>query len=158
MAEGPIDPSRQDFKPEDSVGFLMRRIVTYVAQEVEREMEPYGLTEAQWKPLLRLYLRQAGTVAELARCCVMDAGSMTRLLDRMEAKGLLARVRSSEDRRVVNIVLTVEGERAGEQIPAILTRVQNRVLQGFSEDEYRALQGFLRRILDNVQTGQPDNA
>ena len=97
-------------------------------------------------------------MAELARCCVMDAGSMTRLLDRMEAKGLLARVRSSEDRRVVNIVLTPEGERAGKQIPEILSRVQNRVLRGFSEDEYRALQGFLRRIFDNVQTAQPDNA
>ena len=157
-AEDPVFLSPRDFKPEESVGYMMRRIVNYVAQEVEREMEPHGLTEAQWKPLLRLYLRQAGTVAELARCCVMDAGSMTRLLDRMEAKGLLARVRSSEDRRVVNIVLTPEGERAGKQIPEILSRVQNRVLRGFSEDEYRALQGFLRRIFDNVQTAQPDNA
>ena len=147
-----------NFRPENSMGYLMRRIMGVVAQDVEREMEPFGLTDAQWKPLLRLYLRQANTVAELARCCVMDAGSMTRLLDRMEAKGLLARVRSSEDRRVVNIVLTPEGERAGEQIPEILSRVQNRVLRGFSEDEYRALQGFLRRIFDNVQTAQPDNA
>jgi len=36
--------------------------------------------------------------------------------------------------------------------------VQNRVLRGFTGDEYRALQGFLRRIFDNVQTAQPDNA
>ena len=140
-----------NFRPENSMGYLMRRIMGVIAQEVEREMEPFGLTDAQWKPLLRLYLRQANTVAELARCCEMDAGSMTRLLDRVEAKGLLRRVRSSEDRRVVNIELTPDGLAAAAQIPVILSRVQNNALRGFSETEWRSLQDFLQRIFTNVQ-------
>ena len=140
------------FRPENSMGYLMRRIMGVVAQDVEREMEPFGLTDAQWKPLLRLYLRQANTVAELARCCEMDAGSMTRLLDRVEAKGLLRRVRSSEDRRVVNIELTPDGLAAAAQIPVILSRVQNNALRGFSETEWRSLQDFLQRIFTNVKT------
>lgn len=141
-----------NFRPENSMGYLMRRIMGVIAQEVEREMEPFGLTDAQWKPLLRLYLRQANTVAELARCCEMDAGSMTRLLDRVEAKGLLRRVRSSEDRRVVNIELTPDGLAAAAQIPVILSRVQNNALRGFSETEWRSLQDFLQRIFTNVKT------
>ena len=141
-----------NFRPENSMGYLMRRIMGVVAQDVEREMEPFGLTDAQWKPLLRLYLRQANTVAELARCCEMDAGSMTRLLDRVEAKGLLRRVRSSEDRRVVNIELTPDGLAAAAQIPVILSRVQNNALRGFSETEWRSLQDFLQRIFTNVKT------
>lgn len=141
----------ENFRPENSMGYLMRRIMGVISQDVERAMEPFGLTDAQWKPLLRLYLRQAGTVAELARCCEMDAGSMTRLLDRVEAKGLLRRVRSSEDRRVVNIELTPEGLAAAAQIPVILSRVQNNALRGFSETEWRSLQDFLQRIFTNVQ-------
>ena len=141
-----------NFRPENSMGYLMRRIMGVVAQDVEREMEPFGLTDAQWKPLLRLYLRQANTVAELARCCELDAGSMTRLLDRVEAKGLLRRVRSSEDRRVVNIELTPDGLAAAAQIPVILSRVQNNALRGFSETEWRSLQDFLQRIFTNVKT------
>lgn len=141
-----------NFRPENSMGYLMRRIMGVIAQEVEREMEPFGLTDAQWKPLLRLYLRQANTVAELARCCELDAGSMTRLLDRVEAKGLLRRVRSSEDRRVVNIELTPDGLAAAAQIPVILSRVQNNALRGFSETEWRSLQDFLQRIFTNVKT------
>ena len=141
-----------NFRPENSMGYLMRRIMGVVAQDVEREMEPFGLTDAQWKPLLRLYLRQANTVAELARCCELDAGSMTRLLDRVEAKGLLRRVRSSEDRRVVNIELTPDGLAAAAQIPVILSRVQNNALRGFSETEWRSLQDFQQRIFTNVQT------
>ena len=140
-----------NFRPENSMGYFMRRIMGVFSQQVEREMEPLGLTDAQWKPLLRLHLREAGTVAELARCCDMDAGSMTRLLDRVEAKGLLRRVRSSEDRRVVNIELTPDGLAAAAQIPVILSRVQNNALRGFSEAEWRSLQGFLQRIFTNVQ-------
>nr|MBP8230534.1 MarR family transcriptional regulator [Xylophilus sp.] len=48
-----------NFRPENSMGYLMRRIMGVIAQEVEREMQPFGLTDAQWKPLLRLYLRPA---------------------------------------------------------------------------------------------------
>ena len=150
------DPSK--LVPENSVGYLMRKVMSSIRTQADAQLSLHDLTYAQWLPLFKLSLCETATVATLARDLETDPASMTRSLDRMEAKGLLARVRSSEDRRVVNIVLTPEGERAGEQIPEILLRVQNRVLRGFSEDEYRALQGFLRRIFDNVQTAQPDNA
>ena len=150
------DPSK--LVPENSVGYLMRKVMSSIRTQADAQLSLHDLTYAQWLPLFKLSLCETATVATLARDLETDPASMTRSLDRMEAKGLLARVRSSEDRRVVNIVLTPEGERAGEQIPEILSRVQNRVLRGFSEDEYRALQGFLRRIFDNVQTAQPDNA
>ena len=150
------DPSK--LVPENSVGYLMRKVMSSIRTQADAQLSLHDLTYAQWLPLFKLSLCETATVASLARDLETDPASMTRSLDRMEAKGLLARVRSSEDRRVVNIVLTPEGERAGEQIPEILSRVQNRVLRGFSEGEYRALQGFLRRIFDNVQTAQPDNA
>jgi DNA-binding MarR family transcriptional regulator len=143
------------YKPEDSVGYLMRRIITLVSQGVERELEPNGLTNAQWVPMLKLYMGLASTVAELARESDLDAGSMTRLLDRLEAKGLCRRVRSSDDRRVVNIELTEAGRIAAKEIPATLCRIQNAHLEGFSKEEWQVLKGFLRRILDNAQALQP---
>jgi DNA-binding MarR family transcriptional regulator len=128
----------------------MRRILNIVAQEVERELEPSGLTNAQWVPLLKLYMGSASTVAELARECNLDAGGMTRLLDRLEGKGLLRRIRSSEDRRVVNLELTDEGREAARQIPAVLCGVQNAHMRGFTLEEWQLLKGLLRRILDNA--------
>src|SRR5687767_12316517 len=97
--------SPQNYRTEEGVGYLMRHILNAVSLEVERELEPSGLTNAQWVPLLKLYMGSASTVAELARECRLDAGGMTRLLDRLEGKGLVRRVRSSEDRRVVNLEL-----------------------------------------------------
>lgn len=141
----------EGYKPDESVAYLMRRIISVASQRIERELEPTGLTNAQWVPLLKLYMGHASTVAELARVCELDAGSMTRLLDRLEAKQLCRRVRSSDDRRVVNLELTEAGRTAAKGIPEILCRVQNSHLSGFSTEEWQVLKGYLRRILDTAQ-------
>lgn len=144
----------EGYTPDDSIGYLMRRIISLVGQGIEREMEAAGLTNAQWVPLLKLYMGCASTVAELARECDLDAGSMTRLLDRLEAKQLCRRVRSSDDRRVVNLELTEAGRIAAQEIPAILSRVQNAHLAGFTVEEWQVLKSYLRRILETAQTLQ----
>ena len=74
---------------------------------------------------------------------------MTRLLDRLEKKGLCKRVRSTEDRRVVNIELTPEGEASIAEVPAVLADVLNAHLAGFSKSEWQALRSYLERMLAN---------
>lgn len=134
------------------MGYLMRQILSTVAHEVQRQLAPTELTNAQWVPLFKIYMGQASTVAELARACQLDAGAMTRTLDRLEAKGLCRRVRSEADRRVVNIALTDAGKEAAGEIPAVLSRVQNAHLAGFSDEEFETLKSFLRRILASAKT------
>jgi len=148
------DPA--NYQPDESVGYLMRRILNMVAAEVEHELGPSGLTNAQWIPLLKLHMGTASTVAELARESNLDAGAMTRTLDRLESKGLVKRVRSSEDRRVVNLELTPEGREAAKGIPSILCGVQNDHLRGFTQEEWQTLKGLLRRILANAQAIQSE--
>ena len=138
-----------DYRPDESAAYLMKRILTLMAAEVDEALEPQGLTHAQWVPLLKLHMGDASTVAELARECQLDTGAMTRLLDRLEAKGLVARVRSSEDRRVVNLELTKDGRDAAKDIPKVLCKVQNAFLQGLEIEEWQQLKGLLQRILDN---------
>ncbi len=145
----------ESYLPEDSVGHLMRLILSTVAHEVERHLQPCDLTNAQWLPLFKLAIGKASTVAELARECHLDAGAMTRLLDRLEAKGLCKRVRSQSDRRVVNIELTDAGREAASGIPDVLSQVQNTHLAGFTVEEFETLKSFLRRILDNAKAPTP---
>jgi DNA-binding MarR family transcriptional regulator len=148
----PVFYRAETYRAEESIGYLMRRIVSAVAQSVETRMcEPGGPTFPQWVPLYKLHIGAATTVAELARACELDTGAMTRLLDRLEAKGLCRRVRSLEDRRVVNIELTDEGRAAAKEVPYVLSRVQNEHLAGFTNEEWEQLKGYLRRILDNAQ-------
>jgi len=157
MPKTPTFYRAQGYRPEDSVGLLMRRVLSSLAHEIEHQLEASDLTNAQWLPLLRLSMGHGSTVAELARGCELDAGAMTRLLDRLEAKGLCRRVRSVEDRRVVNIELTEEGRAAALGIPVVLSGVQNAWLAGFSAEEFETLKSFLRRMLANAPVKSPSS-
>jgi DNA-binding MarR family transcriptional regulator len=151
MAE-PTPPfySADTYHPEESVGFLMRQVLAQLSHEIERQFAPSDLTNAQWIPLFKLYNKRASTVAELARQCSLDGGAMTRTLDRLEAKGLCERVRSEDDRRVVNIHLTEAGRQAAAGIPTVLCHVQNTCLEGFSVEEFETLKSLMQRILVNA--------
>ncbi len=140
-----------NYRPEESVTYLMRLITTAVASEVSARLGPEGLTHAQWVPLLKLHQGEARTAAELARALYLDAGSMTRLLDRLQAKGFIRRVRSEADRRVIHLALTPAGEATAAHIPQILCEVQNAHLRGFTRAELDTLQGLLQRVLGNAR-------
>jgi len=155
-AAAPVFYKPDNYTPDESIGLLMRGIVGALSAGVDHAFESSGLTNAQWKPLFMLHTGRASTVAELARECQLDAGGMTRLLDRLEGKGLVRRVRSSEDRRVVNLELTDEGRAAARKIPAVLCGVQNAHLRGFTVQEWQLLKSMLRRILDNAAAIQAE--
>lgn len=139
------------YRPEESVAYLMRQVVSAVGGEVSVLLEPEGLTHAQWVPLLKLHKGEASTPAELARACELDAGSMTRMLDRLEAKGFLRRQRSEADRRVVRLELTALGAATASRIPDVLCEVQNAHLRGFSRAELDTLKSLLQRVLQNAR-------
>lgn len=137
------------YAAEVSVGYLMRRVLLSMTQLTGKRLEPVGLTHAQWGPIFKIHTGHASTVAELARELQMDPGATTRLLDRLEAKGLCRRIRSASDRRVVNLELTPEGERVAAHIPEALSEVMNAHLAGFSKGEWQMLKSCLQRMLDN---------
>jgi len=136
---------------------MMRQILTSLAQGVEQKLANTALTHAQWMPVFKLHLGHASTVAELARECHLDAGAMTRMLDRLEAKGLCTRSRSETDRRVVNIALTPAGSQTATEIPGVLCAVLNGHLSGLSADEFATLKSLLQRVLQNTKSGGADS-
>src|SRR5882724_6914880 len=87
----------------ETIGHQLFALMTMIRREVESRMAKHGLTDAQWKPLWLLKAGRASTANELAREMDIDAGAITRMVDRLEAKGMIERVRSGEDRRVVNL-------------------------------------------------------
>ena len=132
------------------MGYLMRLILSSMAHGVDAQLADSDLTNAQWLPMLKLHQGHASTVAELARACNLDAGAMTRLLDRLEAKGLCKRIRSETDRRVVNIALTDTGREVARGIPGVLCTVLNQHLTGLNADEFAMLKSLLQRVLANT--------
>lgn len=141
------DGARYDVS--QSVGLQIVNVMGMMRREVERRMAALGLTDAQWKPLWLLSSGRADTGLEMARLLEMDAGALTRLLDRLEGKGLIERVRSAADRRVVHLRLTPAGGDAAARVPHVLAAVNNDFLQGFSEADWLQLRALLARLAGN---------
>ena len=142
---------------DESVGWLMKRALVSIAQAADRRLEPTGITHAQWATLFMLQRCRASTVAELARETQSDAGAMTRLLDRLEAKGFCRRQRCTDDRRVVRVELTPEGEVAAQEVPVVLAQVLNEHLAGFSKTEWAQLKDMLKRMVVNGEAAATGN-
>ena len=139
-----------DYRIDDSVGYLMRQIVGLLSSAVDERMAAHGLTDAQWKPLFMLRQGQCHTAAELARLACSDAGAVTRLIDRVEAKGLVRRIRSNTDRRVVKLELTETGAEVADVVPHVLADILNESLAGFATEDVAQLKSLLQRMLENV--------
>ncbi len=154
--DDPTDLAAQDLPvfpvpPIQAVNFpcwLMRIISTAVRAEVDKRMEPLGLTQAQWIPVLRLASGEAQTAADLARSTMQTPGAMTRLIDRLVDKGIIERERSTDDRRVVQLRLTEEGKRAALQVPDIVKSVNQSALSPLTAEELAQFHGYLRRIFE----------
>jgi DNA-binding MarR family transcriptional regulator len=146
----PVRPGYYDgalYRPHDSVGYLMRLTVEMVSRAIEARMAEYGLTDAQWRPLFMLSLQEDANASQLAKAIHCDSGATTRLLDRLEEKGLLRRVRSTDDRRVQRLEITEEGRKAAAVVPYVVADVLNAHLSGLGKEEVDKLRDMLQRIL-----------
>ncbi|MDP3227537.1 MAG: MarR family winged helix-turn-helix transcriptional regulator [Acidovorax sp.] len=150
--------SPTQMQPENSVGYLMRKVMTSIRTQADAQLASHDLTYAQWLPLFKISRCTTTTVASLARDLETDPASMTRALDRLEVKGLVTRERSTTDRRVVQLALTPEGEKVAAQVPPVLADVLNGHLSDFTHDEWQLLLSMLRRMLVNGKPPVPTSA
>lgn len=146
------------YTPDDSVGFLMRKVLGSILQQADAQLAEHDLTYVQWLPLYKLMLCAETTNAGLARDLGMDPASVTRALDRLEAKGMLRRERSTADRRMVRLVLTDAGRAVAVKVPQTLACVLNAHLAGFSHEECALLLSMLRRMWANGEALRQDPA
>jgi DNA-binding MarR family transcriptional regulator len=136
-------------------GSLLVQVGRELNTETERRLAPLGLT-AQQAALLLHAARGRSTPSLLKGQLGTDTAGMTRLLDRLEAKGLLRRTRHPEDRRSVVIEVTPEGLALVPRLPPIFGGISRQVFAGFSEEEIAQVTGMLGRIMANLaESGRP---
>lgn len=139
--------------PDDEmvVGHLIGRARSALLTGLDGELEPFGLTGAQFAVLKNVADGIAATAADLCRTMHYDTGSMTRMLDRLEEKSVLRRERCTEDRRVVFLRITDSGNELLPQLRAAAVHVLSRHLGGFSPAEVESLKQYLVRMIENEQ-------
>ena len=143
-----------NYSPVSNVGRNIADLTTQLNHAIDRRAAEIGITGAQWVVLIRIASGVGATAAELCRVIRYDSGSMTRMLDRLEKRGLIRRDRCAEDRRIVRLSLTDLGKELYPQLTPIAVDVLNRLLKGFSAEEAALLMKFLDRMLANDVAGE----
>ena len=150
----PLPPEACGYQLDESVGYLIARVKSSLSNLVtQRTLNELGITSTQASMLFMIASGRCSLAAELARDYGIDASAVTRLIDRLEKRNLLSRVRSSEDRRAVHLAVTPEGKGLAARMPEIFGGVLEKALAGFTPEEVGFLKSMLRRILAN--TGEP---
>jgi DNA-binding MarR family transcriptional regulator len=138
------------FRPSQAVGAHIARARRTIVEAIDRELAPLDISHAQWIVVMLLGDGAASTAAELCKILIYDPGAMTRLLDRLERKGVVRRVRARNDRRTVRLELTADGNKLYPRILQALVQVFNRLLRGFNKSEVRQLEQLLQRMVANA--------
>ena len=149
-------PSRAPTLPSapctgSTLGLLFRQVRDAMWARMADELARSGheLTFSQYITLKKLAEGTAGA-SDLARAAELNPGAMTRLLDKLEARGMVAREADPTDRRALHIRLTDEGRTIWRDIDQCGMRVRNTALAGMSDSERDALTGLLERVRDNL--------
>ena len=128
---------------------LVSRLRVVLIDAMDRDLAKFDISAPQFIVLASLADREADSPSSLCKTISYDAGAMTRMIDRLEQKGLIRRVPHPEDRRATNLELTVAGRVLFPQLVATKEIVQERFLRGFSKDEIATLESFLARLIHN---------
>lgn len=144
------------FKPEnfvldESLGYLVGKLRGYMALALDEQVADLDISATQAIVLLRVAYAPGTPAATLCRFGGYDTGAMTRLLDKLEDKGLITRMRSEADRRVIELNLTQAGHDLCGRLPERFCRVGNVLMEEFSEEDVAALKRLLRRALDKAE-------
>jgi len=128
---------------------LINRVRVELVDALDRELAPYDITAPQLIVLASVANGEADSAASLCKSISYDPGAMTRMIDRLEQKGLVRRIPHPEDRRATNLEMTVAGKALYPKLLQAKETVTARFLRGFQESEIATLESFLHRMLAN---------
>jgi MarR family transcriptional regulator, multiple antibiotic resistance protein MarR len=145
------------YEPSRSVAHVLGQVRVEMLAALERELmadrhvADIGVTAAQFIVISRLAAAERKkSASDLCKEMSYDAGAMTRMIDRLESKGLIRRARCPQDRRLVYLEMTEQGRAAYPRLREISMAIQNRFLRGFSRTDARQLESLLGRMLENA--------
>ena len=141
---------------ETKGGFLISRIKQVGGRLFDRmlaEADIDAFNGAQGRILYVLWQQDGLTISQISAQTSLANTTLTSMLDRMEQSGLIVRTPSPTDRRALLIRLTDKARALQQDYDRISQRMNELYYLGFKEEEIRRLEGYLQRILDNLQGG-----
>src|ERR1700733_1769095 len=137
----------------ESFGSLVALTGRQWRRAVDRRLQPFGLTEATWLPLIHLARAPVPPrQKDLAASLVLDGSSVVRLLDALETAGLIERREETADRRAKTIGLTAHALSIIDQVEAASRDIRDAALTGLSGKDIEIATRVLEQVSSNLET------
>lgn len=139
-----------------SLPMMLYRSLETVMPIYREVFSQYNLTEQQWRILRVLWRKKRVTSNELSQQTLLAPNSLGGIIDRLEKRGLVARERSTTDRRIIYVLPTEQGRALETQVIPQVDAIHATIRTTVSEQEWQALESTLNKIsakLNAVTTG-----
>ncbi|WP_042372822.1 MarR family winged helix-turn-helix transcriptional regulator [Streptacidiphilus neutrinimicus] len=131
----------------DHLGYWLRRLSDEVHGRFERQLAEHGVTVAQWAVLITVYRGDATTTREVSRYVDIDVGAVSRLVDRLIAKGLISREPDPHSKRILRLTLTDQGRELAPRLAEIADRNDAHFFAALTPDQRRQLEHWIRDLV-----------
>ncbi|MET8446801.1 MarR family transcriptional regulator [Streptomyces sp. NPDC005209] len=140
----------------DHLGYWLRRLSDEVHGRFEAELDRHGVTVSQWGVMVGVFHGHDTTKAVAAHMDI-DPGAVSRLVDRLMAKGLIRREPDPASRRIVRLVLTDEGQALVPVLAEIADRNDAHYFGSLDAAQRRQLEAWIRRLVGEVHPASEDD-
>ena len=134
----------------DSFHYLSMANHMMIQKKLMEQLKDTGLTLGQPKVLDYLKDHDGASQKEIAAGCLIEAGSLTSILNRMEEKGLIERKMLNGNRRTFHIFMTEAGKRNQKLIEEAFEQIEETALHNISEEEQKVFMEIFHRICRNL--------
>ncbi len=138
------------FRLADYVPYLLNRAGARIAASFSAELAAHGLSLQAWRVLAALLDATALRMGDLGRMTSIEVSTLTRIVDGMEAQGLVKRRRGPDDARSVWVEPSARGRALAKRIVPQALRCEGIALEGFSAEEASQLRSLLVRVFANM--------
>jgi DNA-binding MarR family transcriptional regulator len=137
---------------KDTIGFLLHDAARLMRRDFERRARVVGLTRAQWQTLFHLARAEGSNQATLAELLEVEPITLARVIDKLEANGLVERRSDPRDRRAYLLFLGETAHPLMEQLRTLGAETRETALAGLDEEERTQLMNLLTRIRANLSS------
>jgi DNA-binding MarR family transcriptional regulator len=147
---------RKTLNLPDYLPYLVNRVgAALVARFTADALGHHGLTIAMWRVLAALSDNGAQRQVDLAGLTSIDVSTLTRLVSRLIAMGLVTRLRSANSNREVVVRLTAQGDALVARLIPVARALEKRAIAGLPKGELAVAKAALRRIYANLSFPSP---
>ena len=127
---------------------LLAQASQLISSEFHEVVRRHGLSVSEWRVLASLEGSAGIPIGQLAQLALLKQPTMTRMLDRMEARGQVARFAHGGDRRVTLVRITPAGQRTVSRLIGLARDHEAKVMEPFGGQRAEDLKATLRRIIE----------